>query len=215
MTESGFVRGAVPSMPVGDIIGLMREGSLPKGAIYLVSDRAGDWLTVIEADFVEDSPETAELAQRVSASLGTFTLSLVVGDDMMYYNLFRGGRQRDAYSSCPPHLESDALLEEEIESQRHTPNELVPILPPGRSISDVVALLNRGWWNAHDAGKLDEYGIEPDGADGFESERERMTSFGTLLALHGSAGEYPFAAWHEDPRIDWSKFQIAAYRPGV
>lgn len=214
MKDAGFVRAHVPSEPVADWVASMREG-LPASATYLVSDRAQDWITVIEADFVTDSPETAELAQRVSVSLQTFTLSLVVCDDMMYYNFFRGGRELDSYTSCPPHLEKGRLSEEEIESQRHAPGELLPILPVDRSISEVTALLDRGWWNAHDAGKLGESGRETHAPDGFGSERERMALFGTLLALHGNAGEYPFAAWLEDPRIDWSRFKIVAYRRAV
>jgi hypothetical protein len=72
-------------------------------------------------------------------------------------------------------------------------------------------LLNRGWWNAYDSGKLDEDGVATSD-DGFVFEGERMTAMGTLLRLHGGSGEYPYAAWAESSDIPWDEFIAIRYK---
>ena len=105
------------------------------------------------------------------------------------------------------------MAEAVIEGQRHSPEPFAALLPPGRTLDELRSLLSRGWWHAHDAGRLDQDGMPPDDDDEFPFEGERMTAFGTLLQLHGDAGPYPYAAWAEGDGILWSSFLAVCYRP--
>jgi hypothetical protein len=85
-------------------------------------------------------------------------------------------------------------------------------LPADRSLDELRALLNRGWWHAFDSGNLDEHGVAQADDNSFVFEGERMTAFGTLLRLHGNQGEYPYAAWGEAIGIAWPEFVALRYR---
>src|SRR5687767_14044932 len=115
MQKSGFRPDPVSGTTRDGLAGWTPCEAAPSSATYLVADRAGDWLTVIEADFVTESPETSVVAQRASKLLDTFTLSLVVDDHAMYYNFFQGGRELDSYSSCPTCFATGVFVDEEIE----------------------------------------------------------------------------------------------------
>jgi hypothetical protein len=85
------------------------------------------------------------------------------------------------------------------------------LLPEGHTVAELQSLLNRGWWNAYNAGNLDEDGVAKSD-DGFDFESERMAAFGTLLQLHGAGGEYPYAAWGESKNVRWPEFIALRYR---
>lgn len=217
LQDSGFVR--VETLPVP------AEGpsALPEhdiageaGPYYLVSPLKGHWLTIIEAHFGLDSqgvPHLSDLGNRLSAALSCYALTLVVhDDDLFFYNLDRDGESLDGYNSCPQYFEQERLPDPLIEEQRHTPEPFQPMLPAGHSLDELRALLNRGWWNAYDAGALDEHGVVRGDDDGFVFEGERMTAFGTLLQLHGNHGEYPYAAWSESDGSVWPGFVALRYR---
>jgi hypothetical protein len=61
-------------------------------------------------------------------------------------------------------------------------------------------------------GRLDGDGfVRDDDSEDFISAGDHMVAFGTLLRLHGSAGDYPYAAWREAGADAWSGFSLAAY----
>ena len=184
------------------------------GPCYLASPLSGHWLTVIEEHVpVEGAPWLADLANRLSSELSCYVLALMVhDDDVFYYNLEHDGRPLDGYNSCPQYFEQRRLPDSEVESQRHTPEAFELLLPPGHTVDKLRALLNRGWWNSYDAGKLDADGVATEEADGFASEGDRMTAFGTLLQLHGFPGDYPYAAWAQSQNIPWATFLALRYR---
>lgn len=189
---------------------------LPSGPCYFVSPLNGDWLTIVEAHVLgfEGAPETATLASTISEALRTYALSLIVhDDDVLFYNLEHRGQSLDGYNSNPQYFENDPLSEEFIASQRHTPEAFTPILPRSVTVAELRALLDRGWWRAHDEGRLDEHGVPVDDEDLLD-EGDRMTELGTLLQLHGSAGQYPYSAWSTSEAITWSSFRAIPYTPG-
>jgi hypothetical protein len=103
--------------------------------------------------------------------------------------------------------------ESEIKSQRHTPEPFTPLLPSGKTLDNLFAVLNAGWWQAHDSGRLDNDGVMTDedwGACPYQDEGERMTALGTLLQLAGQS-EYPFANWRENTTIDWEGYKLLQY----
>jgi hypothetical protein len=181
---------------------------------YLVSPLHGRWLTIIEAHFaVPGAPHLEELGNRLSAELSCYSLALFVhDDDLFFYNLSRDGAALDGYNSCPQYFEQNRLSDAQIEEQRHSPEPFQPLLPTDCSTEELRKLLNRGWWNAYDAGELDENGVAQHDDDGFLFEHERMTAFGTLLQLHGNYGEYPFAAWGGGTTVQWDEFVAVRYR---
>jgi hypothetical protein len=196
-----------------------REGPLPGAGgsfdeisrqhpLYLAAPDGQPWATLIEASAdVPRAPWFPEVAESLSRALRCTALCLVVHDDEeFFYNLLHEGQVKDGYNSCPQYFESERLSEDEIEAQRHTPDALAPILPPGVSVEAVRKLLDRGWWNAHDSGRLDEHGLAPDSFDG---EGQRMTEFAQLLGLY--QGSYPYAEWRENPAIEWSGFESVVY----
>jgi len=186
-----------------------------EGLCYLASPLNGRWLALIQTFFhLPSAPSLSNLGRRLSSALSCYALTLVVHDDDLFlYNLDNGGEALDGYNSCPQYFEQQRLPEEEIERQRHSPEPFTTILPPGRTLDELRSLLNRGWWNEHDAGRLDKHGVPPSGSDGFVFEDERMTAFGSLLQLHGGPGMYPYAAWGEQQGIDWPSFVAVRYRP--
>lgn len=192
------------------------NASVSAGPYYLISRLNGLWLTVIEAHFALHSqgvPHLSDLGNRLSAALSCYALALAVhDDDLFFYNLDRDGKSVDGYNSCPQYFEQERLPDAQIEEQRHTSKPFQPLLPPGRSLDELRALLNRGWWNGYDSGTLDENGVVQDDDDGFVFEGERMTAFGTLLQLHGNHGEYPYAGWGEADASVWPEFVALRYQ---
>lgn len=182
-------------------------------AHYLVAD-LHPWTIVIEAQFVEGVP-LAGLGADLSRALDSYALTLNVHDDDLFlYDLDKSGKSLDGYNSCPQYFESDPLSEDFIESQRHTPEEFLPLLNSEHELAALRALLARGWWSAHDSGRLDENGVvlDDDRDDSFVFEGDRMTAFGTLLGLHGAQGEYPYAGWlDDDAKIQWRRFRSLTF----
>jgi hypothetical protein len=213
--DVGFSRAeTLPLTPEGPYALAYHDESVSVGPYYLVSPLQGQWLTVIEAHFALDGPpHLSDLGNRLSAALSCYALTLVVhDDDLFFYNLDRNGKSLDGYNSCPQYFEQERLAETRVEEQRHTPEAFQALLPAGSSLHEVQALLNCGWWNAHDSSKLDENGVAQGDDTGFGFEGERMTAFGTLLQLHGDQGEYPYATWGDSTSVAWAAFVAVRYR---
>ncbi len=214
LDDAGFVRSETLSVPAEGPLTLPdHEASVSAGPFYLVSSLHGRWLTIIEAHFaLETAPNLAELGDELSGALSHDTLAMFVhDDDLFFYNLARDGEALDGYNSCPQYFEEGRLTDKQIKEQQHNPEPFQALLPAGHTLDEVRALLNRGWWNAYHAGKLDEDGVA-NSEDGFAFESERMTAFGTLLQLHGAEGEYPYADWAESKLIRWPEFVALRYR---
>ncbi len=217
LRSAGFSRAeTLPVTAEGPYSLPNHDASVSAGPYYLVSPLNGRWLTVIESHFALDPqgvPHVSDLSSRLSAALSCYALALVVhDDDLFFYNLDREGKSLDGYNSCPQYFEQDRLPDPQIDEQRHTPEPFQPLLPAGHSLDELRDLLNRGWWSAYDGGTLDENGVIQGDDDGFVFEGERMTAFGTLLQLHGTQGEYPYAAWSEGAGIAWPDFVALRYR---
>jgi hypothetical protein len=213
LRESGFSRTAALSVPPDGPSALLdHDAATAAGPYFLASPPHGRWLTVIEANFaLPDNLQLAALGNRLSAALSCCTLTLVVhDDDLFFYNLDHCGESLDGYNSCPQYFELARLSDPRIAEHRHHPEPFQALLPEGFSLDELRALLNRGWWNGYDAGTLDEDGVTTDD-DGFVFEGERMTAFGTFLQLHGSQGEYPYAAWRGSKAIRWADFIALSY----
>jgi len=211
LQDAGFMPEHLGAVPAGG------PHMLPKhdtGPCYVTSPLSGHWVTLIETTFaVPNAPHLADLGRRLSSALSCYALALIVHDDDLFlYNLDYKGKALDGYNSFPPYFE-DRMAEADIEGQRHSPEPFAALLPPGRTLDELRSLLNRGWWQAHDTGRLDQGGLPPDDHDEFPFEGERMTAFGTLLQLHGNAGPYPYAAWAVADGIHWSSFLAVCYRP--
>jgi hypothetical protein len=215
--NGGFRRVETLAVPPEGPYTLERhDASVSSGPYYLVSTVQGSWLTVIEAHFAlhsQGAPHLSDVGNQLSAALSCFALTLVVhDDDLFFYNLDRDGTPLDGYNSCPQYFERLRLADAQIEQQRHTTKPFQPLLPAGCELQELRSLLNRGWWNAYDSGRLDEHGVVRGKSDGFAFEGERMSAFGTLLQLHGNQGEYPYAAWGESDSIEWMEFVALRYR---
>jgi hypothetical protein len=217
LRNAGFSRAETLPVPANGPYALPNhDASVSAGPYYLVSPAHGRWVTIIEAHFALarlGAPHVSDLSNRLSAELSCYAIALVVhDDDLFFYNLDRDGRSLDGYDSCPQYFEQERLPDAKIEEQRHTPEPFQAILPAGRSVEELRALLNRGWWNRFDSCNLDENGVAQGDDDGFVFEGERMTAFGALLQLHGDQGEYPYAAWGESKAIAWPEFVALRYR---
>lgn len=211
----GFARAKAVAIPKGGPYKMPdHERAANVGPVYFVSPLAGRWLTMLEGHFaLRGAPRLAEVGNRLSKSLSCYALTLVVHDDDLFlYNLDHRGRTLGRYNSCPQYFEPQRLPEPDVEAQRHNPEPFAPLLPPKRKLEQLRALLGRGWWDAHDKGRLDEHGVPKGRGNGFVFEGERMTKFGTLLGLHGGDGDYPYAAWGGDSPIDWASFVAVRYR---
>jgi hypothetical protein len=216
LRDSGFARADAVPVPAGGPFQIRdHNDAVAVGPCYLVSPLSGRWITLIEAHFALcDAPQLAQLGTRLSEALSCHALALMVHDDDLFlYNLDHQGESLDGYNSCPQYFEQKRLPEADVEQQRHSPEPFEALVPTGRTLEELRALLGRGWWNAHDAGRLDKNGVPRGERDGFVFEGERMTAFGTLLQLHGGLGDYPYAAWGDGKGIDWPSFLAVRYRP--
>lgn len=178
---------------------------------YIVGPKLGKWLPVID---LHSEPWPGEICTDLSRACSSHALCIMVhDDDVMLYNLDHVGESQDGYNSNPQYFESDRVPEPEVESQRHTPEPFASVLPNGKTLEDLLAILNAGWWQAHDQGKLDEDGVMLDevwGACPYQAEGERMTAFGTFLGL-GGPSEYPFAEWRENGSINWQEYRLLQF----
>ena len=181
---------------------------------YLVSPLLGSWSTIIQDRFAGSAvPCLTELAERLSAALGTYTLALMVhDDDVLYYNLCGNGADLDGYNSNPQYFETSRLSEDSIAEQRHGPLAFAPLLPDRVSLIQLENILDRGWWSAWKNGRLDADGIEQEDEQQFVSEEERMIAIGNLLQLHGESDGYPFASYADDSSIVWKQFRDLRFR---
>jgi hypothetical protein len=191
------------------------EALVARHPAYLVSTRGPAWLTVIEASFsVEGTPWISDLSAALAQRLNAYALSLMVhDDDVLYYNLDRGDEALDGYNSCPQYFEKERLPEQEIKSQRHTPEAFAPLLADDEALARLRELLDRGWWRAYDAGQLDEDGIPPgdDNAFPFDTEADRMAQVAQIVGIPADNEPYPYAEWRTSPGIDWPSFEFVAY----
>jgi hypothetical protein len=177
--------------------------------LYFVSPLRGSWTAILEGHFaVRNAPWLSDLAKSLSSALATHTLALMVhDDDVLYYNLFSKGMDLDGYNSNPQYFERARLTEQAVAQQRHDPRPFGLLLPDGVNLSCPQAVLDRGWWSAYQAGRLDADGVQPHDEPRFVFEGERMIAIGNLLQLHGSSEGYPFAGWADNPNIEWRAFQ--------
>jgi hypothetical protein len=173
--------------------------------LFLIPPQSGEWTTVVQTHDDSEEPNLADLAKAVSLDLNTYSIALKIhDDDVFFYNLYHAGHDVDGYNSSPLHFERQVLPENAIESQRHAPSCFGPILPRGVKLEQLRSILDRGWWAAHDAGRLDVSGGLMERESTFPSEEHRMVALGNLLQLHGRSTGYPYAAWNNSPHIDWT-----------
>jgi hypothetical protein len=215
--DAGFARAeTLPVAAEGPYALANHDRAGAAAPYYLVSLLKGRWLTIIEPHFAlhaQGVPHLYDLSNRLSAALSCYSLALVVlDDDLFLYNLDRDGKSLDGYNSCPQYFEQERLTDAQIKEQRHTPEPFQPLLPAGHSLGELRDLLNSGWWSAYNSGTLDENGVVQGDDDAFVFESERMTGFGTLLQLHGTQGEYPYATGGEGAGIAWPDFVALRYR---
>jgi len=210
LRDAGFVREYLGTVPAGG------PHTLPEhdGPCYVASALSGRWITLIETSLgMPNAPHLAQLCTRLSSTLSCYALSLVVhDDDLFFYNLDYKGHALDGYNSFPQYFEEKRMTEADIDGQRHTPEPFAALLPSNRTLEELRSLLDRGWWHAHDNGRLDQDGVPVEDDDGFLFEGDRMTAFGTLLQLHGTSGPYPYAGWANDDGIHWPSFLAIRYR---
>jgi hypothetical protein len=215
MRGHGFVRRR--NEPLSE-----RAPDLPDDSVvgYACGPLRGDWCTVVQLHFYADAAMgLSDVGRDLSKRLNTHVLSLEVHDgDVFYYYLDQDGSRLDYYDSDPMyfHFKQEPLAESEVEARRHHPERFVPLLPVGVSLDSLVALLNSGWWQAHDKGELDAHGNLTDKAFFAEDNLlagERMVAFGKLLQLHGEPTHYPYVAWADARSAAWSGFTLLGYAP--
>jgi hypothetical protein len=212
MQGHGFVRRRneplserAPKLPGDGVVG------------YACGPLRGDWCTVVQAHFyVDGAPSLSDVGMELSKQLNTHVLSLEVHDgDVFYYYLDEGGSRLDHYDSEPMYFNfnQEPLAESQVEARRHHPEPFAPLLPAGVALDSLVALLDSGWWQAHDKGELDAHGLmtyEAFAADNLPAD-DRMAAFGKLLQLHGEPSDYPYVAWAEARPATWSGFTLSGY----
>jgi hypothetical protein len=183
--------------------------------LFFLAPQVGNWTVVIQAHATRrGNPHLSDLAYILSAKLNTCTLTLNVhDDDILFYNLYRAGKELDGYNSAPQYFEQEPLSEEKILAQRHDPFSFTPLLPKGATCDQLQAILNKGWWAAHDAGRLGQNGLPPRGEPHFVFEHERMIALGDLLQLHGAPTGYPYAGWYRSSKINWTSLIALQGRP--
>ena len=179
---------------------------------YIIGSKLGRWTPVID---LHSEPWPGEICTDLSRACSSHALCIMVhDDDVMLYNLDHTGEAQDGYNSNPQYFENNKVPESEIQSQRHTPEPFAPLLPKGKTLEELYAILNAGWWQAHDKGKLDKDGVMTDedwDACPYQTEDERMTAFGSFLGLAGQSG-YPFADWRENDNINWQEYKLLQFR---
>lgn len=187
--------------------------TLKRGPYYLVSPAKEGWVTLVEWSGTGEPPWVMDVSRKLSEATGAPCLALHLSDgDVFYYTLSQGGNVVDHYDSCPQMYEREPVHKADLEARRHHPERLVPLLPAGVTVEQVRDLLDRGWWKACNAGRLDDEGV-PLAEDPDEPFAEDwMTSFGTLLRLHGGDGQYPYTMWRDSDKIQWVLFRAAEYR---
>ncbi len=135
---------------------------------------------------------------------------MVHDDDVMLYNLDRNGDSQDGYNSNPQYFENARVPEPEIQSQRHTPEPFSYLIPEGKNVEDLLTILNAGWWQAQDNGRLDDDGVMSDedwDSCPYQDEGERMTTFSSYLELAGGS-DYPFTYWRDNGTINWQDYML-------
>jgi len=190
-----------------------RQANSSSPPAYIVGPSLGRWTPVID---LHAQPWPGELCTELSRACSSLVLAIMVHDDsVMYYNLDEKGMSIDGYSSNPQYFEKERISESVAASQHHTPERFEPVLPPGKVVADLLAILNAGWWQAHDQGRLDADGMvteEDMNACPYAVESDRMISLGAFLELGGPTAEYPFAHWRESREIDGSRYRFLQYR---
>jgi len=218
LEDAGFGRDQLGAVPAGGphaIAGF--DATTAPGPCYVAAPRNGRWLTLIEATWpATGALHLSKVCNRISSALSCYALALIVlHDDVFFYNLDYKGKALDGYNSNPQYFENKRLSDGEIEAQRHQPEPFAALLPAGCRLDQLRPWLSRGWWDAHDAGRLDEDGLPVSEHDLKPFDEEvRMRAFGSLLQLHGGTDPYPYAAWGDtQASIDWQSFLFIRYLP--
>lgn len=179
---------------------------------YIVGPKLGRWTPVID---LHSEPWTGEICTDLSRACSSYALGIMVhDDDVMLYNLDRNGSSQDGYNSNPQYFEKNRVSEAEIQSQRHTSEPFALLLAEGKPLEELLTILNAGWWQANDNGRLDDDGVMTDedwDACPYQTEGERMTAFSTFPGLSGQS-EYPFTVWRENGNINWQDHKLLQFR---
>jgi hypothetical protein len=95
------------------------------------------------------------------------------------------------------YFQYEPLAESEVDALRHHPGSFAPLLPAGVPLDSVVSLLDRGWWQAHDKGELDQR----------RSDRRSLLRRRQLASRrsHGNVWKTPPAPWWGQRTIPLSR----------
>jgi hypothetical protein len=167
-----------------------------EGIYYLITQQHGNWTTVIELKVNVENPfYLYELTNSLSKRLDTYALSFHLhDDDVLYYNLDKGGESLDGYNSDYQYFLTEPADRGEVLMQRHTPEHFSSILPAAKSVEGLDQILNEGYWAAFDNGDLDDEGV-PNEDKYFIDEEDRFVRIGKYLEIY-SGDDYPFANWY-------------------
>jgi hypothetical protein len=173
------------------------EGQMQAGIAYLITERHGNWITVIEVAVTLDEPFFLyELTNGISRQLNTYALSFHLHDsDVLLYNLDKDGLSLDGYNSDYQYFLDVPAEVNDILSQRHAPQSFDDVLPESKNVDQLNVILNEGYWKAFDDDALDEDGI-PAG-EYFVDEEDRFERIGKYLEIF-SDNEYPFSNWYDN-----------------
>lgn len=165
---------------------------------YLITQPTGNWVTIVELNVqLENTPYLYELTEEMSRLLDTYALSFHLhDDDVLYYNLDKSGNSLDGYTSDPQYFSEEPVSNEEILSQRHTPEKFGELIPPGKTWEELNSILNEGYWTAFDTNDLDEDGLPNDENYFGWDQLDRFEKIGKYLEIY-SVDEYPFANWFD------------------
>jgi hypothetical protein len=172
-------------------------GGVNSSVDYLVTKPQGNWTTIIEVNVnVKPSFYLNKILKSLSGRLDTYALSIHLHDsDVLYYNLEKQGNSLDGYNSDYQYFLSEPAVRAEILDQRHNPGSFAELLPKGKTMEGLNALLNEGYWDAFDNNDLDPDDIPIENEKYFVDEHERCERLGKYLELHSSTA-HPFVDWY-------------------
>ncbi|TCC91551.1 hypothetical protein EZ428_07240 [Pedobacter frigiditerrae] len=196
LTKELSSRGLSKFNQIGEISDAISNNE--SGVYYLITDKHGDWITIIELNVKIDNPfYLYDLTNKLSSSLKTSALSFHFhDDDALIYNLENMGNSIDGYNSNYQYFLNQPASRQEIISQRHEPKSFSSILPYGKNSDSLDSILNEGYWDAFDNNDLDEEGV-PNDDKYFIDELDRFERVGKYLEIY-SLNDYPFADWQSN-----------------
>jgi hypothetical protein len=205
LSKNGFFHLRVSPVDGANIGPQVEASSAPA---YIIGPKLGRWVPVID---IHAEPWPSVICTELSLACSSHVLCIMVhDDDVMLYNLDRNGDSQDGYNSNPQYFENYRVPESEIQSQRHTPEPFSYLIPEGKNVEDLLTILNAGWWQAHDNGRLDDDGVMSDedwDSCPYQDEGERMTTFCSYLELAGGS-DYPFTYWRDNGTINWQDYMM-------